>query len=155
MYGSDDINNLKESFTIMKAITIRTTTLKMTILLYVTVYVCKVYCLKKPYNKPLINLDRLVIAGKYQTSVFYVRTSPCGLAVRTVKTSVFYVRTSPCGLAVRAVKTSVFYVRTSPCGLGPYCQNLGLLCTDLAMWPRGPYCQDLGPMFSRNDRTLG
>ena len=117
MYGSDDINNLKESFTIMKAITIRTTTLKMTILLYVTVYVCKVYCLKKPYNKPLINLDRLVIAGKYQTSVFYVRTSPCGLEVRAVKTSVFYVRTSPCGLAVCTVKTSVFYVRTSPCGL--------------------------------------
>ena len=26
------------------------------------------------YNKPLINLDRLVITGKYQTSVFYVRT---------------------------------------------------------------------------------
>ena len=31
---------------------------------------------KKPYNKPLINLDRLVIAGKYQTSVFYVRIVP-------------------------------------------------------------------------------
>ena len=39
----------------------RTTTLK-TIL-----YVCKVCCLKKPYEKPLINLDRLVITGKYQT----------------------------------------------------------------------------------------
>ena len=34
---------------------------------------------KKPYNKPLINLDRLVITGKYQTSVFYVRISPYGL----------------------------------------------------------------------------
>ena len=32
---------------------------------------------KKSYNKPLINLDRLVILGKYQTSVFYVRTSVC------------------------------------------------------------------------------
>ena len=37
--------------------------------------ICKV-CFKKPYNKPLINLARLVIKGKYQTSVFYVRTSP-------------------------------------------------------------------------------
>ena len=35
---------------------------------------------KKPYyDKPLINLDRLVITGKYQTSVFYVRRSPYGL----------------------------------------------------------------------------
>ena len=33
--------------------------------------------------------DRLVITGKYQTSVFYVRTSPYGLG-RTVKTSVWY-----------------------------------------------------------------
>ena len=41
------------------------TTLEMT--LYV--------CLKKPYNKPLINLDLLVITGKYQTSAFYLRTS--------------------------------------------------------------------------------
>ena len=32
---------------------------------------------KKSYNKPLINLDRLFILGKYQTSVFYVRTSVC------------------------------------------------------------------------------
>ena len=39
----------------------------------VTLYVCKICCLKKPYNKSLINLDRLVITGKYQTSVFYVR----------------------------------------------------------------------------------
>ena len=30
---------------------------------------------KKPYNIPFINLDRLVIMGKYQTSFFYVRTS--------------------------------------------------------------------------------
>ena len=34
--------------------------------------------LKKPYNKPLINLDRLVITGKCYTSVFYVQTSPYG-----------------------------------------------------------------------------
>ena len=34
---------------------------------------CKVCCLKKPYNKPLINLDRLVITGKYQISILYVR----------------------------------------------------------------------------------
>ena len=34
---------------------------------------------KKLYNKPLVNLDRLVITGKYQTSVFYVRTLPYGL----------------------------------------------------------------------------
>ena len=34
---------------------------------------------KKPHNKPLINLDRLVITGKYQTSVFHVWTSPYGL----------------------------------------------------------------------------
>ena len=47
---------------------------------YVTLYVCKVCCLKKPNNKR-INLDRLVITRKYQTSVFYVRT---------VKTSVSY-----------------------------------------------------------------
>ena len=36
---------------------------------------------KKLYNKPLINLDRFVITGEYQTSVFYVRT---------VKSSVWY-----------------------------------------------------------------
>ena len=41
-----------------------------------TLYVCKVCCLKKTYNKPPINLDRLVIAGKYQTSVFYVLSIP-------------------------------------------------------------------------------
>ena len=29
---------------------------------------------KAIYNKTLINLDRLVITGKYQTSVYYVRT---------------------------------------------------------------------------------
>ena len=29
---------------------------------------------KNPYNTPLINLDRLVITGKYHTSVFYVRS---------------------------------------------------------------------------------
>ena len=46
-----------------------------------TLYVCKVCCLKKPYNKPLINLDCLVIAGKYQTSVFYVRSSPYGFGL--------------------------------------------------------------------------
>ena len=37
------------------------------------VYVCKVCCLKKPFNKPLIILltrDGLVIMGKYQTSGF-------------------------------------------------------------------------------------
>ena len=45
----------------------------------------------KPYNKALINLNRLVITGKYQTSVFYVRTLPYGLAsVRTVNTSFWY-----------------------------------------------------------------
>ena len=48
---------------------------------YVTLYVCKVCCLKKPYNKTLINLDRLVITGKYQTSVFYVRKSLYGLGM--------------------------------------------------------------------------
>ena len=32
-----------------------------------TIY--KVCCLKKSYNKPLINFDRLVITGKYQTLV--------------------------------------------------------------------------------------
>ena len=36
--------------------------------------ISKVCCLKKPCNKPLINLDRLVITGKYQ--IFYVWTSP-------------------------------------------------------------------------------
>ena len=36
----------------------------------VTRNVCQVYCLKmRRYNKPRI-LDRLVITGKYQTSVF-------------------------------------------------------------------------------------
>ena len=29
---------------------------------------------KAIYNKTLINLDRLVITGKYRTSVYYVRT---------------------------------------------------------------------------------
>ena len=39
--------------------------------------VCKIYVLyKKPFNKPLINLDRLVITWKCQTSVFYVWTLP-------------------------------------------------------------------------------
>ena len=69
---SRTMNNLKESFTIVKAITTRTTTLKMTILCHV-IRTCKVCCLKKPYNKPLINLDRLVITGKYQISILYVR----------------------------------------------------------------------------------
>ena len=65
------MNNLKDSFTIMKA---KTTILKMKIL-----PVCHAIhiCLKKPYNKPLN--DRLVITRKYQTSVFYVQTSPYGL----------------------------------------------------------------------------
>ena len=52
--------------------TTRQTTLKLTIL-------CQIddsMLFKKPYNKPLINLDRLVIAGKYQTSVYYVRIVP-------------------------------------------------------------------------------
>ena len=31
---------------------------------------------KKPYNKPIINIDRLVITGKYQASVFYVLSRP-------------------------------------------------------------------------------
>ena len=44
----------------------------MTILSRYT-YVLKVCRLKKTYNKLLINLDRLVITGKYQTSVIYVR----------------------------------------------------------------------------------
>ena len=67
------MNDLKESFIIMKAITTRTTKLKMTILCHA---VCMLGMLfKTSYNKPLINLDRLVIMGKYQTSVFYVRTS--------------------------------------------------------------------------------
>ena len=62
------MNGLKESFIIMKAITTRTTTLKMTILCHA---VCMLGMLfKTSYNKPLINLDRLVIMGKYQTSVF-------------------------------------------------------------------------------------
>ena len=57
------MNNLKESFTIMKAITTRKTTLKMTILCHAISML-----FKNPYNTPLINLDRLVITGKYQTS---------------------------------------------------------------------------------------
>ena len=72
---SRTMNNLKESFTIMKAITTRKTILKMTILCH-AIRICKVCCLKRPYNKPLINIARLVITGKYQTLVFYVRTSP-------------------------------------------------------------------------------
>ena len=40
----------------------------------VTLYVCTVWYVK-PHNRTLINLDRLVITGKYRTSVFYVRTS--------------------------------------------------------------------------------
>ena len=32
----------------------------------------KVICFKKLYNKHLINFDRLVITGKYQTSVIYM-----------------------------------------------------------------------------------
>ena len=63
------MNYLKESFTIMKAITEQQHWKRR---FYVTLYVCKVCCLKKPYEKPLINLDRLVITGKYQTSVFYI-----------------------------------------------------------------------------------
>ena len=50
----------------------RTTILKMTFYVTLYVHVCKVYC------KPLINLDCL-ITGIYQTSVFYVLTSPPGL----------------------------------------------------------------------------
>ena len=57
---------------------------------YVTLYVCKVCCLKS-HKKPLINLNRLVI--------YYGRISDIGLLctdlaitglVRTVKTSVWY-----------------------------------------------------------------
>ena len=33
--------------------------------LYVTLYVCKVRCLKKPYNKPFINLESLVSSAWY------------------------------------------------------------------------------------------
>ena len=73
---SRTMNNLKESFTIVKAITTRKTTLKMTILCHAIRMYGMLF--KKPYNKPLINLDRLVITRKYQTSVFYVQTSPCG-----------------------------------------------------------------------------
>ena len=41
---------------------------------YTNVRYFKKGCLKKPYNKPVINLDRLVITEKCQTLVFYVRT---------------------------------------------------------------------------------
>ena len=74
---SRTMNNLKESFTFMKAITTRKTTLKMTILCQAIRMYGMLF--KKPYNKPLINLDRLVITRKYQTSVFYACTSPYGL----------------------------------------------------------------------------
>ena len=43
---------------------------------------------KAIYNKSLINLDRLVITGKHQILVFYVRTISVFLC--TVKTSVWY-----------------------------------------------------------------
>ena len=45
---------------------------------------------KKSHNKPLINLDRLVIMGKYQTLVFYVQTEcPTG-SICTAKPSAWY-----------------------------------------------------------------
>ena len=53
------INNLKKSFTIMKAITTRKTTLEMTILCH-AIYTYVRY-LKKRYNKLLVNLDCLAI----------------------------------------------------------------------------------------------
>ena len=82
---SRTMNNLKESFIIERY---NNNNLHWKWRFYVTLYVCKVCCLKNhmAYNKPLINLDRLVITGKYQTSVFYVRT---------VKISVWYF---PCTL---------------------------------------------------------
>ena len=46
-----------------------------------TLYVCKASCLKKPYNKLVINLDRML---------FYIRTSPCGLGPYSVKTSIWH-----------------------------------------------------------------
>ena len=74
MSRAKNMNNLKYSFTIMKAII-----LKMILLCY-AIYVCKIlYVFKKPYNKPLINLDRMVITGKYQTSVFYAYCQELGL----------------------------------------------------------------------------
>ena len=54
------MNNLKDSFTIMKT----RTTLKMTTLCHAI----RMYGMF--FNKSLINLDRLVITGKYHTSVF-------------------------------------------------------------------------------------
>ena len=41
-------------------------------------------------SRTIKNFDLLVITEKYQTSVFYVRTSPCGLGPYTVKVSVGY-----------------------------------------------------------------
>ena len=43
---------------------------------------------KRPHNKRFINLACSICTGKYQTSVFFARTSL--RSVRTVKTSVWY-----------------------------------------------------------------
>ena len=70
------MNNLKECFTIMKAITTRKITLKMYdfmsrntmyVRFYVMLCVCKVYCLKSHIINPLL---RLVIKTKVVVFLF-------------------------------------------------------------------------------------
>ena len=76
MYESDDEQSKREFYyhesNNNKNNNIETADFVTTILNAIRTYICKVCCLKKSYNKPLINLDCLVITGKYQTSVFYV-----------------------------------------------------------------------------------
>ena len=76
---SRTMNNLKESFIIER--NNNKNNLHWKWRFYVTLYVCKVCCLKSHIINLLLTSDRLVITGKYQTSVFYVRT---------VKISVWY-----------------------------------------------------------------
>ena len=59
-----------------KAITTRTRTLKMTIIFYAIRTICKVCCLKKPYNKPLINFNRFFHYGKISDLAFCVLSRP-------------------------------------------------------------------------------
>ena len=74
---SRTMNDLKESFTIMKAITTRKR-------LYVMPYVCKVCCLKTHIINLLFNLDRLVITENIRAQSCMYGSHPTG-SVRTVK----------------------------------------------------------------------
>ena len=75
---------------------------------------------KKPYNKPLINLDRLVITGKYQTEVFYVRTEPS--------------RRFPLTTALSVNKKLIYLTVVTHLDFFQYCELFRLVIGSLLFW---------------------